>query len=220
MMNFKVICFDMDGTLIDRNAGALNNYKQLLQWDIPEIEDEELENLAKYLLKYDKHGSVEKEAIFNHYKEIEPRAKKEIQEYIDYWYEHTGIHTVAYKDTYEVLEALRQHYKLVLLTNGTIVGQRKKINQMNFKNHFDELYVSEEIGYQKPDTRTFQHVIEQTGFLASEIAYVGDHIINDMMGSKQAGMTSILVSVRTPKDLSNVDFWVSNLSELKRLLLG
>ena len=73
MMNFKVICFDMDGTLIDRNAGALNNYKQLLQWDIPEIEDEELENLAKYLLKYDKHGSVEKEAIFNHYKEIEPR---------------------------------------------------------------------------------------------------------------------------------------------------
>lgn len=132
-MNFKAICFDMDGTLIDRNAGALNNYKQLLRWDIPEISDEELEALAKYLLKYDKHGSVEKEEIFTHYQEIEPRAKKEIQEYIDYWYEYTGIHTVAYKDTYEVLIALRERYQLILLTNGTIVGQRKKSNKWILK---------------------------------------------------------------------------------------
>ncbi|NLW28580.1 MAG: HAD family hydrolase [Erysipelothrix sp.] len=220
MMNFKAICFDMDGTLIDRNAGALNNYKQLLRWDIPEISDEELEALAKYLLKYDKHGSVEKEEIFTHYQEIEPRAKKEIQEYIDYWYEYTGIHTVAYKDTYEVLIALRERYQLILLTNGTIVGQRKKIQQMDFESYFDEVYVSEEIGYQKPDVRTFQYVIGQTGLDPDDIAYVGDHIVNDMMGSKKAGMTSILVSVRTPNDLSNVDFWVSNLGELKRLLLG
>ena len=48
-------------------------------------------------------------------------------------------------------------------------------------------------GVEKPSQAFFDKVIEAAGVQASEIAYVGDRLDNDVLPAREAGMTAILV---------------------------
>ncbi len=48
-------------------------------------------------------------------------------------------------------------------------------------------------GFEKPDPRFFQKIIEVTRLEASEIAYVGDRLDNDVLPALEAGMVSVFI---------------------------
>ena len=51
----------------------------------------------------------------------------------------------------EVLEALAGKYKMFIITNGFIEVQYKKIKLSGLSPFFERIFISEEIGYQKPE---------------------------------------------------------------------
>jgi len=53
---------------------------------------------------------------------------------------------------------------------------------------------SEEWGVQKPSLEFFSHIVQLTGALPQEIAYVGDRLDNDVLPAKAAGMVSIFLA--------------------------
>ena len=57
----------------------------------------------------------------------------------------------------------------------------------------DFIATSEGWGVAKPDPAFFQKVIEAAGMPASQIAYVGDRVDNDVLPARAAGMHPILV---------------------------
>lgn len=55
------------------------------------------------------------------------------------------------------------------------------------------MITSEALGIAKPHPAFFQHIVETSGLAASQLAYVGDRLDNDVLPAKAAGMRGILL---------------------------
>jgi FMN phosphatase YigB (HAD superfamily) len=84
----------------------------------------------------------------------------------------------------------------------------------------ESIFVSGEIGAEKPMPRIFEAVLEATGAKAESALFVGDHAINDIHGAAAAGMMTCWVSLGRdrPSDLET-DFIIRNASDLESLPL-
>jgi HAD superfamily hydrolase (TIGR01549 family) len=59
--------------------------------------------------------------------------------------------------------------------------------------HADIITTSEHLGSDKPSTRFFEALLERTGFLPGNAAYVGDRIDNDVLPAKAVGMAGVFL---------------------------
>ena len=80
-----------------------------------------------------------------------------------------------------------------IVTNGTAKCQHGRMNTSPVKNHISGMFISEEIGFAKPDKRFFDVVIDSIGITSlSEVIIVGDSLTSDMQGGRNAGITTCL----------------------------
>lgn len=99
---------------------------------------------------------------------------------------------VPYQDAIPMLDELHgKGYKLAILTNGPVDYQREKIVRMGLDKHVDVVVVGDELPYPKPHYTAFKYVCDQIGCDLKDAMYVGDHPINDVDGSRKAGMTGV-----------------------------
>lgn len=61
------------------------------------------------------------------------------------------------------LRALKERGKIYLITNGTPAAQYGRLESLGLRGFFDGIFVSDEIGYAKPDARFFRCVLEKRG---------------------------------------------------------
>lgn len=72
-------------------------------------------------------------------------------------------------------------------SNGFIEVQINRLTKAGLLHYFDKLFVSNNVGYEKPDPRFFAHCLEATGFAPREVLMIGDSITADIKGAMQAG---------------------------------
>lgn len=86
--------------------------------------------------------------------------------------------------------------EVFVLTNGPSADQRRKLAYLKIESLIkkDNWFISDELGFSKPDTRIFKHVQNALKFKSHEIIYVGDHFENDAMGAKNSGWEGIWLS--------------------------
>jgi putative hydrolase of the HAD superfamily len=101
---------------------------------------------------------------------------------------------VLFPDTLSCLNALKDNFRLGLITNGPSDVQRKKIEGGNLKHYFDAIIISGEYGFAKPDERLYSQALEKLYCKPEEAVMVGDNLINDMGGGKKSGLTTIWVN--------------------------
>ena len=102
--------------------------------------------------------------------------------------------TVKYDFAIPVLKEIKNMgIKTALITNGTPELQYFKIKSLDMEDCFDEVIVSGETPYEKPDERIFQLMAEKLGIKTSEMLYIGDHPLNDIDGSRNAGCIPVWV---------------------------
>lgn len=96
-------------------------------------------------------------------------------------------------DCYPVLEALRQHKTLALISNFdhpphvyTIMGQ------FGLEKFFNTVVVSGDVGIKKPNPGIFYLALERTGLQPEEVVHVGD-TSEDIHGALTAGITPVLL---------------------------
>lgn len=92
----------------------------------------------------------------------------------------------------ERIKKLSKHYSIAILSNGDSWEQREKIRQFGFENLFP-VYISEEMGIQKPDLAAFTMLLEAEQFEAEETMMVGDTVINDIRPANRLGMTTVFI---------------------------
>lgn len=82
---------------------------------------------------------------------------------------------------------------IYIVTNGTAKFQHGRMNTSPVKNHISGMFISEEIGFAKPDKRFFDVVFDSIGVTSlSEVIIVGDSLTSDMQGGRNAGITTCL----------------------------
>lgn len=135
------------------------------------------------------------------------------------WQELILIEAQPFEDALVVLDTLRQKYTTGILTNGYIAMQRGKIDRHNLAAHVDFTLVSEEIGYHKPDRRSFLEAVKMAGNASpAQTIFVGDNLVTDIQGAISAGLTPILVNPDNEVAPPDGVIKIRRLSELLTLL--
>lgn len=105
---------------------------------------------------------------------------------------------ILYKDSRPLLDALiRRGYTLYLATNGIAEVQRGRIEHSQTGKYFKDIFISEEIGTQKPDAQFFSFMLEKSGLEAkkSECLMIGDSLSSDILGGHSYGMDTLWLNL-------------------------
>lgn len=99
-----------------------------------------------------------------------------------------------YEESAEVLGRLRERgIPIALITNGPSGLQRAKLRAVGIEAAFDVVIVSGEHGVHKPDAAIFALALDGLGASAFETLHVGDNLVADVEGAKDAGLTAVWI---------------------------
>lgn len=124
---------------------------------------------------------------------------------------------------FEVLISLKnQGYQLYAGTNGTAKTQWKRLTDANLLSLFDDVFISEEMGYEKPEEKFFRHIFETLETTDKrEYLMIGDSLTSDIQGAENAGIDSVWYNPKNSKPALSVPkstYTITNLFELLELL--
>ena len=121
----------------------------------------------------------------------------------------------------EAVQKLSQSYKLYLASNGTAKVQAGRLASANISPYFQEIFVSQEIGANKPDKLYFDRCAQKIpGFDPNKAMMVGDSLTSDIQGGINAGMKTVWVNPKHKPHPEHIvpDYEIESLSQLPELL--
>lgn len=100
-------------------------------------------------------------------------------------------------DSYEIVKSLRGKVRQCVVSNGTVVAQTKKLTRSGLGALMDGVFLSEQLGAEKPKKEFFDQVFAAIGPVEkSETMIVGDSLTSDIRGGDNAGIVTLLVQSR------------------------
>ena len=98
--------------------------------------------------------------------------------------------TIVFRDdSYNIVKSLRGKVKQYVVSNGTIAAQTKKLRLSGFGELMDGVFLSEDLGVEKPDILFFKKVFEKIHPEdKSQVMIVGDSLTSDIQGGNNAGI--------------------------------
>lgn len=121
----------------------------------------------------------------------------------------------------ETVKALAGRVKQYAVTNGTRIAQERKLKGSGLADLLDGVFISEEIGIEKPGIGFFHRVWEKIGhFEADEVMIVGDSLTSDIQGGNNAGILCCWFNPQNKPAPDNlrIDYTVSDLSQIPNIL--
>jgi len=104
-------------------------------------------------------------------------------------YIYSEIFSINY-DVVELLERLKQNYRLFLLSNTNPVHKKYGYENFKFLRHFEKLFLSHEIGHVKPEPEIYRAVEKYSGLKPEEHLFIDD-IMDYAEGARNCGWKSI-----------------------------
>lgn len=118
----------------------------------------------------------------------------------------------------EVLaELARRRYRLGVLSNFD-TRLPDLLAGLGLAGHLALIATSSELGYAKPDARSFGAALARLGEIAARSAYVGDTPATDAAGAASAGLLPVLLGAPLPPGVAG--FEISGLADLLDLFSG
>ncbi len=120
----------------------------------------------------------------------------------------------------EAVDRLSKKYRLFLASNGTAVVQKGRMTSANLYRFFEKVFVSQEIGHNKPSKEYFDACFASIpGFDRSKAIMVGDSLTSDIRGGINAGLKTVWVNP-DHKDCGETkpDYEIEALHQLDALL--
>ncbi len=187
----KAVLFDLDGTLIDSApdlAASLNHTLQVLgqpTYDLDTIRSW-IGGGATLLLQRGLTGQMEPALV-------DPKLFKKAKEiFFEHYNANLCNHTKAYPHAKEVLEYLRPHYRLGLVTNKPYAFVPPILKELGL-DYFNLILGGDSLKAKKPSPEPLLYACEKLGVAPQEAVMIGDSI-NDYQAAKAAGMDMIWVA--------------------------
>ena len=119
----------------------------------------------------------------------------------------------------EALKSLSKKYKLYLASNGTARVQAGRLKSAGIIPYFQVIFVSEEMGYNKPDPAYFDACFARIpGFRKERAMMVGDSLTSDILGGIQAGIATCWVNPHHKTGEIHPDYEIESITQLEALL--
>ncbi len=113
-------------------------------------------------------------------------------------------------------------YEIYIITNGIAKTQAQRLKKSGLLPFVKEVFVSETVGFPKPDKRFFEHVLQKIPEKdKNKIIVIGDSLSSDILGAANADLDCIWLNAENtalPEDY-RVDYTVNSLKELENIFL-
>ena len=224
----RVILWDIDGTLLDFAAAErvairgcfatfglgectdemLARYSVINRQHWEKLERKELTKpqvlIGRFEVFFAEEGLVADCAAFN-----------------DEYQIRLGDTVCFHDDGYELVQQLKGRVGQYAVTNGTKVAQQRKLRNSGLDALLDGVFISEDIGAEKPDIAFFHPVWETIGpYEPDEVLIVGDSLTSDMQGGNNAGIRCCWYNPKgapVPEHLK-IDYNIRDLREILTIL--
>lgn len=228
LTDFKALTFDVYGTLIDWETGMVEGLKPLT--------DKAEHNLTRneILQAHARHeSSQQRHTPDKHYQDLLATVYRRLAEEWGVpvsWdecrtYGRSVRDWPAFPDTAEALQYLKQHFKLVVLSNvdnESFSGSNAKLAV-----DFDAVYTAEDIGSYKPADRNFEYMLEKIGDIGvekEEILHTAESMFHDHQPANRHGLAACHIYRRhdqegfgatmKPAKMPAVDFRFNSMAEM------
>ena len=121
----------------------------------------------------------------------------------------------------KLLEELYGKYPLYIVSNGNISVQDGRIASAGIARYFEEIFISQRIGFDKPRKEFFDACFAKIpGFDRERAIIVGDSLTSDIQGGINAGIKTCWYNPRGKAAREDIrpDYCITALNELPRLL--
>lgn len=130
--------------------------------------------------------------------------------------------TIVYRDdSLQIVQSLRGRIKQYVVSNGTVTAQSKKLRLSGLGAQMDGIFLSEQLGAEKPNAAFFDRVFDAIGPIdKKQVMIVGDSLTSDIRGGANAGIVTCWYNperAAAPGDL-RIDHEISDLHEIFALL--
>ena len=215
LTDFKVLTFDCYGTLIDWESGMFAALQPLVSKAKKKLSRDDI------LEAHARHESAQQVATpARRYSELLAIVYKRLAEE---WgapaswdeaeaYGRSIPDWPAFPDSAEALAYLKQHYKLVILSNvdrQSFAASNKKLGVA-----FDAVYTAEDIGSYKPDPRNFTYLLDRIGtdlgIERHEILHTAESIPHDHVPAQAFGLDRCWINRRYGMEGKGVSGMVDN----------
>jgi len=228
LTDFKVLTFDCYGTLIDWESGMVEGLKPLTARVGRDLgRNEILEGHARH------ESSQQQWTPAKRYSELLATVYKRLAE--EWGVAATPEECAAYglsvgrwpafADSPGALRYLKEHYKLVILSNvdnESFAASNKKLGVA-----FDAVYTAEDIGSYKPSDRNFEYMLDKLktlGIAKHEILHTAESMFHDHAAANRHGLASCWIYRRHdqegfgatmhPGDMPKYDFRFNAMADL------
>ena len=124
-------------------------------------------------------------------------------------------------DAEQLLRELSSKYRLYLASNGAAAVQNPRLDDAGIRKYFQGIFISEEIGADKPSKAFFDACFAAIpNFRVVEAAMVGDSLTSDIRGGHNAGLRTVWFNCHGKEPRADIrpDYVIQNLSDLIPLL--
>ena len=192
----RAVLFDFDDTLQDRAAAFLGYCDYFLNKYFPALPAGEKARRRQEMLRRNNGGYVDYPAYFRAL--FEEWGWKDAPAVEDVYREFQ----IRFPDTVALLpeavpvlqELRRRGYRTGVITNGPSLLQNRKLDVSGLRPLLDIAVVSGDEGIHKPDPEIFRRAAARLGVACAGCLYVGDHPVNDVQGSRAAGMRPVYIN--------------------------
>lgn len=221
----KAVLIDIDDTIFDFEKCSKNSFLKTLEEFNLKFKEEDFSYFNKVndiLWTKQKLGEI-------NIKEVFIKRDYQMGKYFNLDIEKGLFNDLFVKFLYDEIEMvdgiedlllyLSDKYKIFTASNGIFKMQENRLKKSNLDKYFDKIFVSDKIGYEKPDKKFFQKIMYLTKFSNDDLIMIGDSIKSDIIGAKNSKIKSIYFN-KEDKKISdkNFTYQVKNLSEIKKIL--
>ena len=228
-MAIRAILWDVDGTLLDFAAAEKAAIQKLFaEFALGECTDAMVARYSAISSGYWKRlerGEITKaEVLVSRYRDFfsELGIDTALAEPFNARYQVCLGDTVAYRDdSLNVVKSLRGRVKQYAVSNGTVIAQTKKLQRSHLGEWMDGVFLSEQLGAEKPSLRFFEKVFAALPDVPkSDMLIVGDSLTSDMAGGLAAGIPTCWYNpegLPRPEGMA-IDYEIRDLHQIYALL--
>lgn len=223
------LLWDVDDTLLDFSAAeraAIQNLFQ--QYGLGVCSEEMLRRYSEinraYWERLERGELTKPEVLVGRFREFfqTEHLDSAMAEDFNQKYQMSLGDTIVYRDnSLDIVKSLRGRVKQYAVSNGTVAAQSKKLRLSGLGALMDGIFLSEQLGAEKPSVHFFDRVFAALGPIdRAQVMIVGDSLSSDIQGGRNA---RILTCWYNPEGQAAAngpaaDYIISDLHEIYHLL--
>lgn len=225
MKKYKILLFDLDNTLLSFSQAEIVAFKETFKENsLPYSNDlfSRYQKINEVLWRRLEKGEIDLnylgpyrfKKIFEEYQIVADPAKVNQSFFHHLTYQHQTLPQME-----EVLEHFKEK-RIFIVTNGEPSIQRQRYQDSGLHNLCEGMFISEELGFKKPQREFFEKANETIKGNKEEMLLIGDSLSSDILGGINYGIDTcwLVDKVKINKTKIIPTYRIEKLTDLYALL--